>query len=126
MSRADWRDLLTLERLSKEVLPENLSPFFTEILAERKRKIRHEYKVWLIEQEYKTVVRLDNEGCVEKLRFKDSGETLEEFTEFFKEYHYIRYIDRGYDCTGQLFTSWYSIFKVNGNWIVYHSIQMDV
>ncbi len=121
MSRADWRDLLTLERLIKEV-----SPFFEPILEERKRKIRHEYKVWLIEQEYKTIVRHDNEGCVEKLRFKDSGETLEEFTEFFKEHHYIRYIDRGYDCTGQLFTSWYSIFKVNGNWIVYHSIQMDV
>lgn len=126
MSRADWRDLLTLERLSKEVLPENLSPFFTEILAEKKRKIRHEYKLWTIEHEYKTVVQLDNEGCVEKLRFKDSGETLEEFKEFFKEYHYIGYIDKGYDCTGQLFTSWYSIFKVNGNWIVYHSIQMDV
>lgn len=124
--RADWRDLMTLERLSKEVSPENLSPFFNELLKERKRKIRHEYKLWTIEHEYKTVVRLDNEGCVEKLRFKDSGETLEEFKEFFKEYHYIGYIDKGYDCTGQLFTSWYSIFKVNGYWVVYHSIQMDV
>lgn len=122
MSRADWKDLLLMEQLNKE-LP---YPFFNELLKERKHKIRHEYKVWLIEQEYKTIVQHDNEGCVEKLRFKDSGETLEEFTEFFKEYHYIRYIDKGYDCTGQLFTSWYSIFKVNGNWIVYHSIQMDV
>ena len=122
MSRADWKDLLLMEQLNKE-LPH---PFFNELLKERKRKIRHEYKMWLIEQGYKTIVRYDNEGCVEKLRYKDEGETLEEFTEFFKKYHYIRYIDRGYDCTGQLFTSWYSIFKVNGNWIVYHSIQMDV
>ena len=31
-----------------------------------------------------------------------------------------------YDCTGQLFTAWYKIFKRRGSWWAYHCIAMDV
>ena len=43
----------------------------------------------------------------------------------FQYYHKRTYVDRGYDCTGQWFTSWHKIFRINGNYVLYHSIACD-
>ena len=45
--------------------------------------------------------------------------------EYFEDNEYIHYHDRGYDCTGQCFTSWYKIINRNGRYYAYHSISRD-
>lgn len=45
---------------------------------------------------------------------------------FFNEFLYIRYRPSMYDCTGQAFTSWYKLFKRNGQFWAYHSVGFDV
>ncbi len=62
---------------------------------------------------------------IEKLVGDYDGETREEVEEWFRDNYYRTYCDRGYDCTGQLFTSWYKIFLVDGKWIIYHCITVD-
>lgn len=46
--------------------------------------------------------------------------------EFFKTFLEIQYRPTYYDCTGQAFTSWYKLFKRNGQFWAYHSVCFDV
>ena len=52
----------------------------------------------------------------------DSFELAEEY---FKAYEYRTYRPSMYDCTGQVFTSWYKIIKRNNKFYVYHCISFD-
>jgi len=45
---------------------------------------------------------------------------------FFKEFLEIHARPSMYDCTGQAFTSWYKLFKRNGQFWAYHSVGFDV
>lgn len=64
------------------------------------------------------VLRID---LPEELRSKDEARA------WFEEYEVLRYRPTYYDCTGQLFTSWYSIFKhpTKDHFIAYHSVACD-
>ena len=50
-------------------------------------------------------------------------ETAREWFEY-NEYMHIR--PSMYDCTGQLFTSWYKIIERNGRFYAYHCVSLDV
>lgn len=52
--------------------------------------------------------------------------TYDDAVEYFEEYEVIHMVPSQYDCTGQLFTSWYKIFKRNGKWMAYHAVNADV
>ena len=52
--------------------------------------------------------------------------TEEEANEYFKDVEYIYYRPTYFDCTGQLFTSWYKIFSKSGRFWAYHRICRDV
>ena len=52
--------------------------------------------------------------------------TLEEVTEWFEEWEVCHCYPSQYDCTGQIFTTSYKIFKRRGKWMCYHSYGMDV
>ena len=65
------------------------------------------------------------DGYFEKIVAEDNGETLDEVEEFFQDNYHIDYYDRGFDCTGQKFTSFHKIFKCAGNWIIYHYVAID-
>ena len=45
--------------------------------------------------------------------------------EYFKAYEYRRCRPSMYDCTGQVFTSWYKIIKRNNKFYAYHCISFD-
>lgn len=74
---------------------------------------------------YRVNVINRGDDYVEKLVADYNGETLEEVEEWFHENYYREYWNKGYDCTGQLFTYWHSIFLVDSKWIIYHCIAID-
>ena len=86
-----------------------------EIYREEERT-KDPYRVYVIDR---------GDDYIEKLVGDYDGETREEVEEWFRDNYYRTYCDRGYDCTGQLFTSWYKIFLVDGKWIIYHCIAID-
>ncbi len=45
---------------------------------------------------------------------------------FFKDFIEKRAYQSMYDCTGQAFTSWYKIFKRQGQFWAYHRVAVDV
>lgn len=66
------------------------------------------------------------DGCVMRIELPEDIQTGEEAQEWFAECEYIRYSPRPYDCTGQAFTAWYKFFRVNGRYICYHSVAVDI
>ena len=70
------------------------------------------------------VVRVDEDGSV-LVKKVLRATNMEEAEDEFRQEHRIEYYDRGYDCTGQAFTGWHSIFNVNGKYVLYHQISVD-
>ena len=66
------------------------------------------------------------DGYILRIECPDYVHTKEDGEEWFHEEEELYYYPSIYDCTGQLFTSWYSLFNINGKWICYHSISCDV
>lgn len=98
-----------------------------ERIIEIKRYLRRKNKVEQIKREEKTVVHDDGDYCIIKFLLPVDIQTKEEANEYFREEEYISYRPTYYDCTGQLFTSWYLIFrKPDGRFLAYHAIGMDV
>lgn len=50
----------------------------------------------------------------------------EDVKDWFEEWEVCHCIPSQYDCTGQIFTTRYKIFKRHGHWMTYHSYGMDV
>ena len=96
-----------------------------------KKEIRDYYKErekdrkeWLIKDDgmddYIVLFELPSEINSVKI---DSFELAEEY---FKAYEYRRCKPSMYDCTGQVFTSWYKIIKRNNKFYAYHCISFDI
>ena len=66
------------------------------------------------------------DGYILRIECPDYVHTKEDAEEWFHEDEEIEYHWSPYDCTGQSFTSWYKLFNVNGKWICYHSVSIDV
>lgn len=66
------------------------------------------------------------DGYVELVSIPEVFDTMEDADEFFKDFLEIECRPSMYDCTGQAFTSWYKLFRRNGQFWVYHSVGFDV
>lgn len=66
------------------------------------------------------------DGYVELVGIPYVFETMEEADEFFRDFIYLNCYPSVHDCTGQAFTSWYKLFKRNGQFCAYHRISFDV
>ena len=73
------------------------------------------------------------DGYVELVSIPEVFDTLADDAEgnpgadtFFKEFLEIHARPSMYDCTGQAFTSWYKLFRRNGQFWAYHSVGFDV
>lgn len=66
------------------------------------------------------------DGYILRIECPDYVHTKEDAEEWFHENEEMEYHWLPYDCTGQLFTSWYSLFNVNEKWICYHSVGIDI
>lgn len=66
------------------------------------------------------------DGFVALLALPKVLDTEEEAQEFFDAFIRIDYRPSMYDCTGQAFTGWYKLFRRDGRFYVYHSVNYDV
>ena len=66
------------------------------------------------------------DGCIIRIDMLDDFGSIDEARAWFEEYEVIHYRPSYYDCTGQCFTGWYSIFRhPDGHYIAYHRIAVD-
>lgn len=121
--REMWEEVALLRQLNR-VAGEDV---FNKAIDHYMKRIRKAYREEREQADpYRVAVfRNDSDGYYEKYVAEDSGETAEEVEEWFRENYVIQYRDRGYDCTGQLFTGFYRIFKVAGQWVIYHRVSVD-
>lgn len=104
-----------------------------EFSKELKRNIREYYKrkeeipEGNINGGYSRMVK-DNgiDGFVLLQQLPADLETEKDAVQYFEDYERIEYQPSFYDCTGQLFTSWYKVFKRNDRFYVYHWIARDL
>ena len=55
-----------------------------------------------------------------------TAKTKEDADAEFNALYYRDCAPSPYDCTGQMFTAFYKLFKRNGRWMAYHHFAMDV
>lgn len=55
-----------------------------------------------------------------------AAKTKEDADAEFNALYYRVCASSQYDCTGQMFTVFYKLFKRNGRWMAYHHFAMDV
>ena len=67
----------------------------------------------------------DSVTTVEKLPIPDDW-SEEEATEWFKANRYCEATPSPFDCTGQIFTIGFKLFRRRGSWWAYHATAMDV
>lgn len=90
-----------------------------------KKRIRTKIKKDREEWEERKCVRNLGDTCVYLIRLGEF-KNLFEADDYFMWNEYHEYIPSAYDCTGQLFTNWYYIFKRHGIYYAYHSVSLDV
>lgn len=104
----------------------NAMKFANEEIIKCKKAIRKEIKRKENETKDRRIIKGDWDGYLVKIYCPEWVQTMEDAEEWFDEFERIEMIYYPWDCTGQLFTSWHSIFCVNGKWICYHDVAMDV
>ena len=72
------------------------------------------------------IISSDSDGMMVLVQLPESIQTREGAEEYFEANEVMEAIPSQYDCTGQLFTSWYHLFQRNGRWCAYHRICADV
>jgi hypothetical protein len=98
--------------------------FANDLIAEEKKTIRRILRTSSPKEECHMVYDNGIDGAC--LRIKITGVYSKEAAElkFLSEY-YLEPIASAFDCTGRLFTSWYKIVQMHGDWYAYHSICRD-
>ena len=129
--RMKYESLLWLNKIKNENESSIIDmDSYNDSVYKIKKEIRDYYKErekdrkeWLIKDDgmddYIVLFELPSEINSVKI---DSFELAEEY---FKAYEYRRCKPSMYDCTGQIFTSWYKIIKRNNKFYAYHCISFD-
>ena len=129
--RIRYKLLLLLNRIKNENESDILDiDSYNDSVKEIKKEIRDYYKErekdrkeWLIKDDwiYGSIVLVELPSEINSVKI-DSFELAEEY---FKTYEYRKCRPSMYDCTGQVFTSWYKIIKRNNKFYAYHCISFD-
>lgn len=101
---------LTSSRIKREIREEN--PPLEKEEGDEKERVIH--------------VKKYSDGYITRVILPAYIVDADDAEDYFQCYHHIPYYDKGYDCTGQAFTSWHRIFHINGRWVLYHSVSYDV
>ena len=130
--RIRYELLLLLNRIKNENESDILDmDSYNDSVYKIKKEIRDYYKErekdrkeWLIKDDWidGSIVLVELPSEINSVKI-DSFELAEEY---FKAYEYRKCRPSMYDCTGQVFTSWYKIIKRNNKFYAYHSIGFDV
>ena len=68
----------------------------------------------------------DGDGEIWLEELPETVKTEQTAEDWFLYHKYREAMPSPYDCTGQLYTAWYKIFKRNKKYVVYHCICRDV
>ena len=117
---AEWIEQLTIDQEATSQEQNRIR----ERIKELKRDIREYNK--RPESEEVIVRDYGIDGFVIRKPLPDFLKSIEDAVEYFEENEYMRCRPSMYDCTGDLFTSWYKIYKKDGRIWCYHSISVDV
>ena len=125
--RFKYEILLLLNRIKNESSSIDLDSY-NDSVYKIKKEIRDYYKrderkEWLIRDDGIDggIVLFELPSEINSIKI-DSFELAEEY---FKAYEYRKCRPSMYDCTGQVFTSWYKIIKRNNKFYAYHCISFD-
>lgn len=118
-----WEDFITLDKVKAD---SNAMKFVNEEIIKCKKAIRKEIKREEDETKDRRIIKGDYDSYLVKIYCPEWIETMEDAEEWFDDCERIEMFYYPWDCTGQLFTSWHRIFCVNGKWVCYHSVAMDV
>lgn len=129
--RIKYELLLLLNRIKNENESDILDmDSYNDSVYKIKKEIRDYYKErekdrkeWLIKDDWidGSIVLVELPSEINSVKI-DSFELAEEY---FKAYEYRKCRSSMYDCTGQVFTSWYKIIKRNNKFYAYHCISFD-
>lgn len=72
------------------------------------------------------IIKWDSDSEIWLEELPETITTKEAAEEWFMYHRYKEVMPSIYDCTGQLYTAWYKVFKRNGKYVVYHYIGRDV
>lgn len=100
-----------------------------DMIVEAKREIRR-LRDWSTPEpafmlEHRIVGNTDS-SYIELFLIDSSFGDRDDIDRFIKDNYWIEMRPSMYDCTGQLFSNWYSIFRTPRGWRIYHSIGIDV
>lgn len=96
-----------------------------EHLDEMKRELRK--RIHEVDESDRRIIKdYGIDGFIVRFALPSWVEDMETAEEWFDENERRECRPTMYDCTGDAFTSWHSIFKINGRYICYHSIGFDV
>lgn len=113
-----------LRRFYEDVLKEHPEKEqVRDYLVDVKREIR---RLLRLQREEGVVVRDGGDSYTVKVKAPEWCRSKDDVEEWFKEHEYLPIVWSQYDCTGQLFTNWYHVALLHGEWYVYHDIGMDV
>ena len=127
--RIKYELLLLLNRIKNESSSIDMDSY-NDSVYKIKKEIRDYYKErekdrkeWLIKDDWidGSIVLVELPSEINSVKI-DSFELAEEY---FKAYEYRKCRPSMYDCTGQVFTSWYKIVKRNNKFYAYHCIGFD-
>ena len=102
---------------------------FKDAIIEEKKLLRKELFTQMVVDPFLEYTRFDEDGysVVKRYGFQDCFfDTDEDVNKYVREHYTIDPWYSDYDCTGRPFTSWWSIFKVQGKWVAYVCTCRDV
>ena len=107
----------------KEDLPDLHAPLEAEIAC--KRRIRGIAKS---ADDYLESNRIIKEYGIDGYVYREvlNATNIDDAETEFRCNHRREYVPSPYDCTGQAFTEWHRIFRINGKYVLYHSVGFDV
>ena len=123
--REKYNFLEFLYRMEKFVMQGKEEIYKEEIIKAKReiRKIHNKDNKLRAENQNKHIVKdYGMDGWIEKEIFTNT--TAEKVTAYAEE-NWIECIPSMYDCTGQLFTSWFEVFEVEDKIILYTKYSFD-
>ncbi len=117
----EFLHILKTEYINKD---RTMNPIIQQFIRQIKEEIRKRNKETVSDRRIIHDYGID--GYILRVECPEYVKTKFDAEEWFHENEELFYYPSPYDCTGQLFTSWHSLFNVNGKWICYYGISCDV
>ena len=121
------RELYEMLRMLENITPvKGQEKYRDEVVRDIKKTIRGRKNGHGYEADHSIVGEGSYDGWLEKVWLPKNIQTKEDADMWFQENEYLEARPSQYDCTGQKSTCWYHIGKLNGQFVAYHRISVDV